>query len=114
MKKILLAVTTVAVLGLSVQASANQDIKVGRKIYDRAFGRGCGTCHDISSNPQLVELIKSGQLTKASFVKTVKEGKNGMPSITKGPTSIMSIGPVKKAGYTEDQAIDALWNYLNQ
>jgi len=112
MKKILLAVTTVAVLGLSAQASANQDIKVGRKIYDRAFGRGCGTCHDIASNPQLIPLIKSGELTKASFTKTIKEGKNG--SMPAAIANMMTIGPVKKAGYTEDQAIDALWNFLNQ
>jgi mono/diheme cytochrome c family protein len=112
MKKLLLAVSTVALLGLSAQAYSNEDIKIGRKIYDRAFGRGCGTCHDISSNPQLISLIKSGDLTKESFKKTVKEGKNGsMPSAM---ATIMTVGPVKKAGYSEDQALDALWNYLNQ
>ena len=105
MKKILLAVSTVALLGLSAQASAD----VGKKIYDRAFGRGCGACHDISSNPQLVALIKSGDLTKASFTTTLKEGKNGMP---KAVDAIMAVGPVKKAGLSEDQAIDAVWNYL--
>lgn len=107
MKKILLAVSTVALLGLSAQASAD----VGKKIYDRAFGRGCGACHDISSNPQLVALIKSGDLTKASFATTLKEGKNGMP---KAVDAIMAVGPVKKAGLNEDQAIDAVWNYLSQ
>ena len=111
MKKLLLAVSTVALLGLSVQASASEDIKVGKKIYDRAFGRGCGACHDIASNPQLIALIKSGDLTKDSFATTLKEGKNGMP---KAMDAIMAVGPVKKAGYTEDQAIDAVWNFLAQ
>ena len=111
MRKLLLAVSTVALLGLSAQASAASDIKVGKKIYDRAFGRGCGACHDISSNPQLIALIKSGDLTKDSFATTLKEGKNGMP---KAMDAIMAVGPVKKAGYSEDQAIDAVWNFLNQ
>lgn len=111
MRKLLLAISTVALLGLSAQASAASDIKVGKKIYDRAFGRGCGACHDISSNPQLIALIKSGDLTKDSFATTLKEGKNGMP---KAMNAIMAVGPVKKAGYSEDQAIDAVWNFLNQ
>jgi len=111
MKKLLLAVSTVALLGLSAQASAANDIKVGKKIYDRAFGRGCGACHDISSNPQLVALIKSGDLTKADFATVLKEGKNGMP---RAMAAIMAVGPVKKAGYSEDQAIDAVWNYLSK
>ncbi|OQK18695.1 hypothetical protein AU255_06360 [Methyloprofundus sedimenti] len=111
MKKILLAVSTVALLGLGAQASASEEIKIGKKIYDRAFGRGCGACHDIASNPQLVALIKSGDLTKASFTTTLKEGKNGMP---KAVDAIMAVGPVKKAGYTEQQAIDAVWSFLAQ
>ncbi len=111
MKKLLLAVSTVALLGLSAQASAASDIKIGKKIYDRAFGRGCGACHDISSNPQLVALIKSGDLTKDNFATVLKEGKNGMP---KAMAAIMAVGPVKKAGYSEDQAIDAVWNYLSK
>ncbi|MBT3812089.1 MAG: cytochrome c [Gammaproteobacteria bacterium] len=110
MKKILLAVSTVALLGLSAQASAG-NLKVGKKIYDRAFGRGCGACHDIASNPQLVALIKSGDLTKANFSTTLKEGKNGMP---KAVDAIMAVGPVKKAGLSEDEAIDAVWSYLSQ
>ncbi len=111
MKKLLLAISTVALLGLSAQASAVDELKVGKKIYDRAFGRGCGACHDISSNPQLIALIKSGDLDKENFATTLKEGKNGMP---KAMDAIMAVGPVKKAGYSEDQAIDAVWNYLAQ
>ncbi len=110
MKKLLLAVSTVALLGLSAQASADE-MKVGKKIYDRAFGRGCGACHDISSNPQLVELIKAGELSEESFAKTLKEGKNGMP---KAMAAVMAVGPVKKAGYTEDQAIAAVYKYLSK
>ena len=111
MKKLLLAVSTVALLSLSAQASASEDIKVGKKIYDRAFGRGCGACHDISTNPPLIDLIKSGKLKKDSFATTLKEGKKGMP---KAMDAIMAVGPVKKAGYSEDQAIDAVWNFLAQ
>ncbi len=110
MKKLLLAVSTVALLGLSAQASADE-MKVGKKIYDRAFGRGCGACHDIASNPQLVELIKAGELSEESFAKTLKEGKNGMP---KAMAAVMAVGPVKKAGYTEDQAIAAVYKYLSK
>ncbi|BCG64951.1 MAG: cytochrome c551 [Methyloprofundus sp.] len=109
MKKLLLAVSTVALLGLSAQASADQEMKVGKKIYDRAFGRGCGACHDISSNPQLEVLIKGGELSKGSFATTLKEGKNGMP---KAMDAIMAIKPVKKAGYSEDEAIAAVYKYL--
>jgi len=110
MKKLLLAVSTVALLGLSAQASADE-MKVGKKIYDRAFGRGCGACHDIASNPQLVELIKAGELSEESFAKTLKEGKNGMP---KAMAAVMAVGPVKKAGYTEDQAIAAVYKFLSK
>ncbi len=109
MKKLLLAVSTVALLGFGATASAADELKVGKKIYDRAFGRGCGACHDISSNPQLVALIKSGDLSKASFADTLKNGKNGMP---KAMAAIMAVGPVKKAGYSEDEAIDAVWAFL--
>jgi mono/diheme cytochrome c family protein len=101
-----------ALIALSGQAFAEADeIKVGQKIYDRAFGRGCGACHDISSNPQLKELIKAGKLDKASFAQVLKEGRGGMP---KAMDAIMAVGPVKKAGYTQDQAIDAVYNYLSQ
>lgn len=111
MKKLLLAVSTVALLGLSAQASADKELKVGKKIYDRAFGRGCGACHDISSNPQLTALIKASELSEESFAKTLKEGKNGMP---KAMAAIMAVGPVKKAGYSEDEAIAAVYKYLSK
>lgn len=85
------------------------DLKIGKKIYDRAFGRGCGACHDISSNPQLVALIKDGSLTEDKFSEVIKNGRNGMPKATE---AIMSIKAVTKAGYSEDQAIAAVYKYL--
>ena len=111
MKKTLGAIAGVALIALSGQAFADEEIKIGQKIYDRAFGPGCGACHDISSNPQLAALIKAGELDKASFSDTLKNGKNGMP---KAMDAIMAVGPVKKAGYTEDQAIDAVYKFLSK
>ncbi|MEE9338011.1 MAG: cytochrome c [Methylococcaceae bacterium] len=111
MKKILGALAGIALIGLSGQAIADEETKVGQKIYDRAFGRGCGACHDIASNPQLAALIKAGELDKASFSDTLKNGKNGMP---KAMAAIMAVGPVKKAGYSEDQAIDAVYKFLSK
>jgi cytochrome c551 len=109
MKKSLGSLAGIALIALSSQAFAAEDIQVGQKIYDRAFGRGCGTCHDIASNPQLFELVKSGKLDRATFETVIREGKGGMP---KAMDAIMAVGPVKKAGYSEDQALDALYAYL--
>ncbi len=113
MKKSFGLVAGAALIALSSQAFAaaevSEKIWVGKKIYDRAFGRGCGACHDISSNPQLIDLIKKGELPKDRFASVIKEGKNGMP---KASAAIMAVGPVKKANYTEDQAIDAVYSYL--
>lgn len=111
MKKTLGVLAGVALVALSGQALAADELKVGQKIYDRAFGRGCGACHDIASNPQLAELIKAGKLDKASFADTLKNGKNGMP---KAMATIMDIKPVKKAGYSEDEAIDAVYKFLSK
>ena len=111
MKISLGALAGIALITLSGQAFAADELKVGKKIYDRAFGRGCGACHDISSNPQLTALIKSGDLDLASFSDTLKNGKNGMP---KAMAAIMAIGPVKKSGFSEDEAIAAVYKYLNK
>lgn len=111
MKKSFGIVLGAALIALGGQAIADEETKIGKKIYDRAFGRGCGACHDIASNPQLSKLIKAGELDKATFATTIKNGKNGMP---KAVEAIMAVGPVKKAGYTEDQAIDAIYKYLSQ
>ncbi|WP_150050028.1 MULTISPECIES: c-type cytochrome [Methylomonas] len=98
-------------IAISSQVAAGEAEEVGAKIYERAFGRGCGACHDIASNPQLKELIKAGKLPKDQFATVLKNGKNGMP---KAMEAIMAVGPVKKAGYTEDQAIDAVYSFLSQ
>ncbi|KJV07346.1 c-type cytochrome [Methylocucumis oryzae] len=98
-----------AMVALTGQAMADESIEIGKKIYERAFGRGCGTCHDISSNPQLTALIKAGQLDRAKFEAVLKEGRGGMP---KAIEEIMKNKAVEKAGYGEDQAVDALYKYL--
>jgi mono/diheme cytochrome c family protein len=109
MKKLLGSFAVVALMSLSAQVFADAD--VGEKIYKQAFGRGCGACHDIASNPQLAALIKAGTLDKAKFTTTIKEGKNGMP---KAGDAIMAVGAVKKAGLTEDQAIDSIYDFLSK
>ena len=114
MKKSLLALATVALIGLSGQSFAADDaklIKIGGKVYDRAFGRGCGACHDISSNPQLAALIKAGELDREKFGKVLKEGQNGMP---KAMATIMDVKLVKKAGLSEEEAIDAIYKFLSK
>lgn len=111
MKKSFGLIAGAVLLALSSQVSANTAEEIGAKIYERAFGRGCGACHDISSNPQLSALIKAGKLPKDQFSSVLKNGKNGMP---KAVAAIMEVGPVKKAGLTEDQAIDAIYEYLNK
>jgi mono/diheme cytochrome c family protein len=108
MKK-LVPVLTIVLAALSSTAMADEQIEIGKKIYERAFGRGCGTCHDIASNPQLTALIKAGQLDRARFETVLKEGKGGMP---KAIEEIMKNKAVEKAGYGEDQAVDALYKYL--
>jgi cytochrome c551 len=99
----------IALIALSSSAFADESIEIGKKIYDRAFGRGCGTCHDIASNPQLTANIKAGTLTRAGFEEVLKNGRGGMP---KAIDEIMKNAAVTKAGYGEDQAVDALWKYL--
>ncbi|NOQ34759.1 MAG: cytochrome c [Methylococcaceae bacterium] len=111
MKKLLIATAAMTLIGLSSPSMAEGDAKVGKKIYDRAFGRGCGACHDIASNPQLADLIKAGKLDRATFGTVLKEGKNGMP---KAIATIMGIKPVKKAGLSEEEAIDAVYTFLSK
>ena len=108
MKKIGI-IAGIALIALSGAASADEQLDIGKKIYDRAFGRGCGTCHDISSNPQLTANIKAGTLNRASFEQVIKNGRNAMP---KAIDEIMKNAAVTKAGYTEDMAIDALYKYI--
>jgi len=108
MKKTLgLAAAFALMFSGQVFAEVSEDIKIGAKIYERAFGRGCGTCHDVSSNPNLLESVK--KLSKEEFINVLKNGRNSMP---KAVGAIMDVGPVKKAGYTEEQALEAIYNYL--
>ncbi|SJM90699.1 conserved exported hypothetical protein [Crenothrix polyspora] len=110
MKKSLGVLAGVVLIALSGQVAADEQLEIGKKIYDRAFGRGCGTCHDIASNPQLTANIKAGTLTRAGFEEMVKNGKGGMP---KAIDEIMKNAAVTKAGYGEVQALDALFAYIS-
>jgi mono/diheme cytochrome c family protein len=109
MKKSLATLAGVMLITLSGSVFADEATEIGQKIYERAFGRGCGSCHDIKTNPQLSELIKAGTLDRATFEKVLKEGKGGMP---KAIEQILEVAAVKKAGYGEDQAVDAIYKYL--
>jgi cytochrome c551 len=109
MKTTIGTIAGVALIALSGAAFADEQTDIGKKIYDRAFGRGCGTCHDISSNPQLTANIKAGTLDRAKFEQVIKNGRNAMP---KAIDEIMKNAAVTKAGYTEDMAIDALYKYI--
>ncbi len=110
MKKSLATAAGIVLIALSGAAFADEQLEIGQKIYERAFGRGCGTCHDIASNPQLPANIKAGTLTRSSFEKILKEGKGGMPVAI---AEIMKNKAVEKAGYGEDQAVDALFAYIS-
>lgn len=110
MRKSLAVIAGVTLIALSGQALADE-LAIGKKIYDRASGRGCGACHDIASNPQLASLIKAGKLDIETFSAAIKNGKNGMPKMI---SAIMAVGPVKKAGYSEDEAIAAVYKYLGK
>lgn len=110
MKTTLGTLASVALIALSGSAFADEQADIGKKIYDRAFGRGCGTCHDISSNPQLTANIKAGTLDRAKFEEVLTNGRGGMP---KAMAEIMKNAAVTKAGYTEEMAIDALYKYIS-
>jgi cytochrome c551 len=109
MKTTIVTLAGAALIALSGSVFADEQTDIGKKIYDRAFGRGCGTCHDISSNPQLTANIKAGTLDRAKFEQVIKNGRNAMP---KAIDEIMKNAAVTKAGYTEDMAIDALYKYI--
>ena len=109
MKKSLGTIAGIVLIALSGSALADEQLEIGQKIYDRAFGRGCGTCHDIASNPQLPALIKAGTLDRAKFEEVLRNGKGTMP---KAIDEIMKNKAVEKAGYTEELAVDALYKYI--
>ncbi len=109
MKKSLATLAGVMLITLSGAAFADEATDIGQKIYERAFGRGCGSCHDDKTKPQLAELIQADKLDRATFEKVLKEGRGSMP---KAIEQILEVAAVKKAGYGEDQAVDALYGYL--
>lgn len=108
MKRSLQLMTAVTfVLGSASAFAADPSAEVGEKIYTRAFGRGCGTCHDVQPNPNLFESVN--KLSKEELTKVLVEGRNAMP---KAMDQIMALGPVKNAGLTQEQAVDSLIIYL--
>lgn len=110
MRKTLGTLAAIVLIALSGSAFADEQTEIGQKIYERAFGRGCGTCHDIASNPQLTANIKAGTLDRAKFEQILRDGKGGMP---KAMDEIMKQKAVEKAGYTEELAVDALYKYIS-
>jgi hypothetical protein len=86
---------------------AGSEIWIGMKIYDRSFGRGCATCHDVAPNPDLFESVKT--ITFDEFDTVMRQGRNAMP---KASRAILEVSAVKTAGYDETQAIQAVYNYL--
>ncbi len=111
MKKLLIAATGLALVALSSQVFAEEadSADVAKKVYNQAFGRGCGACHDVAPNPNLVKNINEGTLDEKKFAEVLKEGRGGMP---KAMAAIMSLPPVQKSGLKEEQVIDALFKYL--
>jgi mono/diheme cytochrome c family protein len=109
MMKTLSKATITLMFTLATQAafSAEPSAEIGEKIYTRAFGRGCGTCHDVQPNPNLFESVN--KLSKEDLTKVLAEGRNAMP---KAMDQIMALGPVKSAGLTQEQAVDSLILYL--
>ena len=83
------------------------ELWVGMQIYDRSFGRGCGTCHDVAPNPNLFESVKT--LTFEEFDTVLRQGRNAMP---KAIDAILAVTEVQTAGYDDMQAIEAIFNYL--
>lgn len=102
-------IASVGLVALSTQAFADDNAEVAKKIYNQAFGRGCGACHDVAPNPNLVKNINEGTLDEKKFAEVIKEGRNTMP---KAIDAIMALPAVQKSGLKEDEAIDALFKYL--
>jgi mono/diheme cytochrome c family protein len=101
----MLLVAGLVFAGASIAAEPSAEI--GEKIYTRAFGRGCGTCHDVQPNPNLFE--SANKLNKEEFTKVLADGRNAMP---KAMDQIMALPQVKSAGLTQEQAVDSLIAYL--
>lgn len=109
MQKIFIVIGAFLFILVSTNIFADTGFTIGETIYQRALGGGCGACHEDSSKPQLASLIQSGKLDIESFSNTLINGKNAMPAAI---DRIMSLGVVKKEGYTEEQAINAVYRYI--
>nr|BAL53731.1 hypothetical protein HGMM_F08D11C29 [uncultured Gammaproteobacteria bacterium] len=94
---------------LAVEFTPEENLFLGMKIYERAAGRGCGTCHDVRPFPDLTQSIK--KLSKEEFINVVKNGRPGTIMVAMAP-QIMEIGLVKSACMSESQALEALYAYL--
>lgn len=71
------------------------------------MGRGCGACHENSPLPNLFESVN--KLNRDEFKGVLVNGRNTIPKVM---DAIISLGPVKNAGLTDDQAVDALIAFL--
>ncbi len=109
MKKLLIAAAGLALVVLSGQAFADENAEIAKKVYNQAFGRGCGACHDVAPNPNLVKNINEGTLDEKKFAEVLKEGRGGMP---KAMDAIMKLPVVEKSGLKDEQVVDALFKYL--
>lgn len=111
LRKLIFAAALAATMGasLAVEFSQDENLFLGMKIYERAAGRGCGTCHDVRPFPDLTQSIK--KLSKEEFINVVKNGRPGTIMTPMAP-QIMQIGLVEKACMTEGQALEALYAYL--
>lgn len=111
LRKLIFAAALAATMGVSsaVEFSQDESLFLGMKIYERAAGRGCGTCHDVRPFPDLTQSIQ--KLSKEEFINVVKNGRPGTIMTAMAP-QIMQIGLVQKACMTEEQALDALYAYL--
>jgi len=92
---------------MTCATQAAPDADIGEKIYNRAFGRGCGTCHDVQPNPNLHESVN--KLSRDEFKAVLINGRNAMP---KAMDIIMAMGPVKSANMSQDDAVDSLIAFL--
>lgn len=103
------ALATMVGMASAVEFTPEENLFLGMKIYERAAGRGCGTCHDVRPFPDLTQSIK--KLSKEEFINVVKNGRPGTVMVAMAP-QIMEIGLVKNACMTEEQALNALYAYL--
>lgn len=111
LQKLMIGVALTLAMGMASASefSEEENLWLGMKIYERAAGRGCGTCHDVRPFPDLTESVK--KLKKEEFIQVVREGRPGTIMTPMAP-QIMKIGLVEKACMTEDQALEALYAYL--